>query len=237
MAGCLGSVTTLISYARVLQLVSQMNGRFFLCLRNGFAGRIELVVIYREIHLLRLLQQTLPPIKAEQRWVDKYTERQNLMSARMRILRTEYMREPGERSWRKITLRRRVCTSGEMVGSWFRNNYQTWFDLVDCKKINGPSLILRGRRIKRHNIRNFIWLRLPGYTAEKRMLAMTRWNVLSIVRSNLVIDVSVVAQLRTLTGTLLTERHRYWISCIRYFRQLLFCCNKIVLPKINRFQR
>lgn len=48
-----------------LQLVSQMNGRFFSQTHRHHAERIEHAVIYREIHLLRLLQQTLPSIKAE----------------------------------------------------------------------------------------------------------------------------------------------------------------------------
>lgn len=46
----------------------------FFFLRKEVVEWIELAVIYREIHLLRLLQQTLPSIKAGRRWADKYTE-------------------------------------------------------------------------------------------------------------------------------------------------------------------
>lgn len=130
--------------------------RFFL--RNWLAGRIEPAVIYREIHLLRLLQQTLLSIKTVRRWADKYTKGKTWC-----LLEWEYVQDiPRDFVWeqrrgivsRKITPGRRVHRG--IVVSWLRNNYPTWSDLVGYKKISGPSLM---RKRKRHSgTRNFIWL-------------------------------------------------------------------------------
>lgn len=130
---------------------------------NWLAGRIELMVIYREIHLLRLLQQTLPSIKTVQRWADKYTKGKTWC-----LLEWEYYVRniPRDFVWRKGRggeerdrfeedyTGRRVHRG--MIVSWLRNNYPAWSDLVDYKKISGPSLV---RKRKRHSgTRNFIWL-------------------------------------------------------------------------------
>jgi len=89
---------------------------------NWLAGRIELAVIYREIHLLRLLQQTLPSIKIVRRWADKYTEGQNLMSAQMRILRTRYTErfcaKGGERRGEEGSFRGRLHPNEEYIEEW-----------------------------------------------------------------------------------------------------------------------